>query len=37
MITARVSPGDIESVEIGQTAEVRFSNFSSRQTPGHPG
>jgi HlyD family type I secretion membrane fusion protein len=33
MITARVSPGDIESVEIGQTAEVRFSNFSSRQTP----
>jgi HlyD family type I secretion membrane fusion protein len=32
-ITARVSPNDIESVEIGQTAEVRFSNFSSRQTP----
>ena len=32
MITARVSPNDIESVEIGQTAEVRFSNFSSRQT-----
>jgi HlyD family type I secretion membrane fusion protein len=32
-ITARVSPSDIESVEIGQTAEVRFPNFSSRQTP----
>ena len=33
IITARVSPGDIESVEVGQIAEVRFSNFSSRQTP----
>jgi HlyD family type I secretion membrane fusion protein len=32
MVTARVSPGDIESVEIGQTAEVRFPNFSSRQS-----
>ena len=32
IITARVSPNDIESVEIGQTAEVRFSNFSSRAT-----
>jgi len=32
MVTARVSPSDIESVEVGQTAEVRFSNFSSRQT-----
>lgn len=32
-VTARVSPGDIESVEVGQTAEVRFANFSSRQTP----
>lgn len=31
MVTARVSPSDIESVEIGQTAEVRFANFSSRQ------
>ena len=31
-ITARVSPSDIESVEVGQTAEVRFPNFSSRQT-----
>ena len=31
MVTARVSPGDIESVEIGQTAEVRFPNFTSRQ------
>jgi HlyD family type I secretion membrane fusion protein len=32
MVTARVSPADIESVEIGQTAEVRFPNFSSRQS-----
>jgi HlyD family type I secretion membrane fusion protein len=32
MVTARVSPGDIESVEIGQTADVRFPNFSSRQS-----
>ena len=32
-ITARVSPGDIEAVAEGQKAEVRFSNFSSRQTP----
>ena len=32
MVTARISPSDIESVEVGQTAEVRFSNFSSRQT-----
>lgn len=32
-ITARVSPADIESLEIGQSAEVRFPNFSSRQTP----
>ncbi len=31
MVTARVSPSDIESVEIGQTAEVRFPNFSTRQ------
>ena len=31
MITAKVSPGDIESVEIGQSAEVRFPNFSTRQ------
>jgi HlyD family type I secretion membrane fusion protein len=31
MITARVSPNDIESVEIGQSAEVRFPNFSTRQ------
>jgi HlyD family type I secretion membrane fusion protein len=33
VVTARVSPADIESVEIGRTAEVRFPNFSSRQTP----
>jgi HlyD family secretion protein len=32
MVTARVSPTDIESVEIGQKAEVRFANFSSRTT-----
>ena len=32
-VTARVSPGDIEAVAEGQKAEVRFSNFSSRQTP----
>jgi HlyD family type I secretion membrane fusion protein len=32
MITARVSPNDIESVVVGQEAEVRFPNFSSRQT-----
>ncbi|QPF90217.1 HlyD family type I secretion periplasmic adaptor subunit [Bradyrhizobium commune] len=32
MITAKVSPNDIESVEIGQSAEVRFPNFSTRQT-----
>ena len=33
VVMARVSPTDIESIEIGRTAEVRFSNFSSRQTP----
>jgi HlyD family type I secretion membrane fusion protein len=32
-VLARVSPGDIESVAVGQKAEVRFSNFSSRRTP----
>ena len=32
MITAKISPNDIESVEIGQSAEVRFPNFSTRQT-----
>ncbi|MET3845244.1 HlyD family type I secretion periplasmic adaptor subunit [Bradyrhizobium sp. OAE829] len=31
LVTARVQPSDIESVEVGQTAEVRFANFSSRQ------
>ena len=32
-VMAHVSPRDIESVMVGQKAEVRFSNFSSRQTP----
>jgi HlyD family secretion protein len=32
-VMARVSPHDIESVMVGQKAEVRFPNFSSRQTP----
>lgn len=32
-VMARVSPRDIESVMVGQKAEVRFPNFSSRQTP----
>jgi HlyD family type I secretion membrane fusion protein len=32
-VMARVSPGDIESVAIGQKAEIRFPNFSSRKTP----
>ncbi|MGJ5008748.1 HlyD family type I secretion periplasmic adaptor subunit [Bradyrhizobium oligotrophicum] len=32
-VMAHVSPRDIESVAIGQRAEVRFSNFSSRTTP----
>jgi HlyD family type I secretion membrane fusion protein len=32
LVTARVQPNDIESVEIGQMAEVRFANFSSRTT-----
>ncbi|MBR1211572.1 HlyD family type I secretion periplasmic adaptor subunit [Bradyrhizobium sp. JYMT SZCCT0180] len=31
LVTARVQPSDIESVEVGHTAEVRFANFSSRQ------
>ena len=32
-VMAHVSPRDIESVAIGQRAEVRFPNFSSRKTP----
>jgi HlyD family secretion protein len=32
-VMARVAPRDIESVMVGQKAEVRFPNFSSRQTP----
>ena len=32
-VMAHVSPRDIESVTVGQKAEVRFPNFSSRQTP----
>jgi HlyD family secretion protein len=32
-VMAHVSPHDIESVAIGQKAEVRFPNFSSRTTP----
>ena len=32
-VMAHVSPRDIESVAIGQKAEVRFPNFSSRRTP----
>lgn len=32
-VMAHVSPRDIESVAVGQRAEVRFPNFSSRKTP----
>jgi HlyD family secretion protein len=32
-VTARISPRDIESIAVGQKAEVRFPNFSSRATP----
>ncbi|WP_456715486.1 HlyD family type I secretion periplasmic adaptor subunit [Bradyrhizobium sp. USDA 4353] len=32
-VMAHVSPRDIESVAVGQKAEVRFANFSSRTTP----
>ena len=32
-VMAHVSPRDIESIAIGQRAEVRFPNFSSRKTP----
>jgi HlyD family secretion protein len=33
IMAARVSPLDIDSVQAGQKAEVRFPAFSSRQTP----
>ncbi|MGH1573352.1 HlyD family type I secretion periplasmic adaptor subunit [Methylobacterium sp. P31] len=33
VVEAKVSPLDIESVAVGQKAEVRFQNFSSRETP----
>ena len=32
-VSARVSPTDIDTVAVGQKAEVRFPNFSSRATP----
>jgi HlyD family type I secretion membrane fusion protein len=32
-VMAHVSPRDIESIAVGQRAEVRFPNFSSRRTP----
>jgi HlyD family type I secretion membrane fusion protein len=32
-VIAHVSPRDIESIAVGQKAEVRFPNFSSRSTP----
>jgi HlyD family type I secretion membrane fusion protein len=32
-VMAHVSPRDIESIAVGQRAEVRFPNFSSRKTP----
>ena len=33
VVQAKVSPLDIESVAVGQKAEVRFANFSARETP----
>jgi epimerase transport system membrane fusion protein len=33
IVEARVSPMDIDRVKVGQTAEVRFSAFKSRETP----
>lgn len=33
IVEARVSPMDIDRVKVGQTAEVRFSAFKSRDTP----
>ena len=32
-VSARISPLDIDTVAIGQKAEVRFPNFSSRKVP----
>ena len=33
IVEAQVSPIDIDRVKIGQTAEVRFSAFKTRETP----
>lgn len=33
IVEARVSPMDIDRVKVGQSAEVRFSAFKSRETP----
>lgn len=33
VVEARVSPADIDRVKVGQTAEVRFTAFKSRETP----
>lgn len=33
VVEAQVSPVDIDRVKIGQTAEIRFSAFKSRETP----
>jgi epimerase transport system membrane fusion protein len=33
IVEAQVSPIDIDRVKVGQTAEVRFSSFKSRETP----
>src|SRR5208337_5225994 len=32
-VSARILPIDIDTLAIGQKAEVRFPNFSSRKTP----
>ncbi len=33
IIEARVAPVDIDRVEVGKSADIRFSNFNSRTTP----
>lgn len=33
IVEARISPMDIDRVQLGQTAEIRFSAFKSRDTP----
>lgn len=33
LVEARLAPQDIDRVRIGQTAEVRFANFSARELP----